>query len=117
MCWDCQTCGSSVATIAVTTNRLCEFPVNSPTTKECTVAASESRNFLGRAFDCMVLCNGFYIIIMLPVWHTHTAFAVTEVTGAVGLCVHTQVIIPDFHLPQLYMLTVGTCISRILGVT
>ena len=53
---------------------------------------------LGRTFNVLVWCNGFQII--QPVWHAPTAFAVTEARGwgggAVGLFVHTQVIIPDF---------------------
>ena len=49
---------------------------------------------LGCAFDYLVWCNRFYSI--QPVWHAHTAFSVTEASGAVGLFVRTQVILPNF---------------------
>ena len=47
----------------------------------------------GRALDLLVWCNGFQII--QPVWHVDTASAATEVLGAAGLFVHTQVIISN----------------------
>ena len=55
---------------------------------------------LGRAFDFLVWCNGFYNFIQ-PVWHTHTAFAVTEgVGGCRAVCTHPSEY-SWFHLPQL----------------
>ena len=67
----------------------------SPYCTDHTVVAAEigSNHFGPRLRFLGVMCG---VLITQPVWHTHTAFSVTEASGTVGLFVHTQVIIPDF---------------------